>query len=383
MLSAIKASVTAELDAFFATITSVSAGQRSVSAQAFSQARQGFSATLFADLNQHLIERVSAHIDSYRWRGLRLVAADATRLRVSTRRNADLTPDHYAFALFLPGSEITLHASLHSADGCERQMLIEALDHIQQDDLLVLDRGYPSALIAAILDQRKKTFCMRVDKAATGFKAVRAFLKGSARSAIINLRAPTKSESETYEIQPLETRVRLLRNRTPTGKIGVLMTNLLDAKTYPGAEFGALYHQRWRIEEAFKRIKHRLRLEAPSGLTYLAFQQDFGAKIVADNLSTLLADLSEPAPPRALAEQPETSASSVKNAQRSRANRTYALSAFKSVIVSCLLRLRNAAKALRNALKIVALTRCRIKAERHYPRPKRNKPHHFLAYKGA
>jgi len=381
MLSAIKSSVTAELDAFFATLTSSNAAQRGVSAQAFSQARRGFSATLFADLNRHLIDRVSVHIDSHRWRGLRLVAADASRLLVSTRRNADLTPNHYAFALFLPGSEITLHASLHSANGCERQMLVEALDHLNDDDLLLLDRGYPSALMAAILDQRKIPFCMRVDKMATGFKAVRAFLMSNAQSAIITLPAPAKSDAQTYEIQPLETRVRLVRNHTPTGKIGVLMTNLLDSKAHPAAEFGALYHKRWRIEEAFKRIKHRLRLEAPSGLTYLAFQQDFGAKIVADNLSTLLADLNDPRPVNAPADVPETGEKIVQKPSSSRANRTYALNAFKSVIVSCLLKLRNAAKALKAALKAVALTRCRIKPDRHYPRLKRSKPHLFLGYK--
>ena len=66
------------------------------------------------------------------------------------------------------------------------------------------------------------------------------------------------------------------------------MTNLLDARRYPAEQFGALYHRRWRVEEAFKRIKHRLRLEAPSGLNYLAFQQDFAAKVLADNLSQLL-----------------------------------------------------------------------------------------------
>ena len=40
---------------------------------------------------------------------------------------------------------------------------------------------------------------------------------------------------------------------------------------------------------------HRLRLEAVTGLDYLALQQDFGAKkILADNLCTLLSDLDAP-----------------------------------------------------------------------------------------
>nr|WP_308418186.1 transposase [Chitinimonas sp. BJB300] len=42
----------------------------------------------------------------------------------------------------------------------------------------------------------------------------------------------------------------------------MLMTNLLDAERFPAADFGALYHRRWRIEEAFKRLKHHLWLES-------------------------------------------------------------------------------------------------------------------------
>ena len=38
--------------------------------------------------------------------------------------------------------------------------------------------------------------------------------------------------------------------------------------------FADLYHQRWRIEEAFKRLKHRLKLEAVSGLSQQALLID-------------------------------------------------------------------------------------------------------------
>jgi hypothetical protein len=74
---------------------------------------------------------------------------------------------------------------------------------------------------------------------------------------------------------------------TPNGRIQVMMTSLLDTTAYPASDFCALYHSRWRIEEAFKRLKHRLALEKTSGLFWLAAQQDFGAKIVADNLHEL------------------------------------------------------------------------------------------------
>jgi hypothetical protein len=54
------------------------------------------------------------------------------------------------------------------------------------------------------------------------------------------------------------------------------------------ADFAALSHQRWRIEEEFKRIKHRLALKAVSGLSWLTHQQDLAAKGLSDNLSMLL-----------------------------------------------------------------------------------------------
>ena len=55
----------------------------------------------------------------------------------------------------------------------------------------------------------------------------------------------------------------------------------------PVTAFLELYHSRWRIEEAFKHLKHRLNLEHLSGIKGLAAQQDLGANILCDNLNAL------------------------------------------------------------------------------------------------
>lgn len=65
------------------------------------------------------------------------------------------------------------------------------------------------------------------------------------------------------------------------------MTSLLDTATFPAHAFADLYLSRWRIEEAFKRIKHRLNLEHLSGISWPAAHQDFGAKMLCDNLNAL------------------------------------------------------------------------------------------------
>lgn len=367
MLSSMCSSVQAELDSLFAQIEQAPTRVRQVSAQAFSQARRGFSWTLFAQANEHLLTLARPLIDAHRWNGLRVLAGDGSRLQVSTRVGADLQADHYAFALYLPGAELTLHASLHAADGSERQMLFEALDVVQpQTDLLVLDRGYPGNALAAALTQTKRHFCWRVD--ATGWTCVRQFLHGHQAEAIVTLAPPSAADAATYALARTPTRVRLIRDVTPTGSVRVLMTSLLDAKRYPAADFGALYHRRWRVEEAFKRLKHRLRLEAPTGLTHLAFQQDFAAKILADNLHTVLTAV----PATEQNDEPVH-----------RPHRTYAIGTLKPILAGCLLQLAHCLDALPAALAVIARTRCRVQPNRAYPRPARQKTHLHLAYKVA
>lgn len=337
---------------------------REVSAQAFSKARRGFSARLFHLASRRLLEQAGPLIEAARWNGLRVVAADASRLRVSTRSNAPLPADHYAFALFLPGAELTLHASLHPADGSERQMLFEALDELDAgSDLLVLDRGYVGNTMVATLAQRGLAFCLRADT--RGWRCVEAFLRSDEDERIVTLGAPSRADAAVYDLESRPTQVRLIRDVTPGGRIRVLMTNLLDTGRYRAEQFGALYHQRWRVEEAFKRIKHRLRLEAPTGLSYLAFQQDFAAKVLSDNLCALLAarrDESDPA---------------------SRPNRIYAMGALKPILAGCLLAIAHARAKLPAVLATIARNRCRIQPGRTYPRPPRFKPHLHLPYKVA
>lgn len=68
----------------------------------------------------------------------------------------------------------------------------------------------------------------------------------------------TADKVATWELDgPAQMRVRLVRHITSTGRVRVLVTSL-DEQAASAAELGDLYHGRWRIEEAFKRLKHRL-----------------------------------------------------------------------------------------------------------------------------
>ena len=81
--------------------------------------------------------------------------------------------------------------------------------------------------------------------------------------------------------------MRLARHTAPNGAVRVLMTSLLDMQRFPASSFADLHHQRWGIEEAFKRLKHRLNLEHVSGLSQQAVMQNVAAKVLCDNLQAL------------------------------------------------------------------------------------------------
>ncbi len=367
MLSGFKASVQNELNAFFAHLANQADLTREASAQAFSKARKQFSHIAFAILNQRFMRLVASHLSTPRWNGLRVVAADASKMRLYLQDASHrFVRDVIAFGLYLPGLEMMLSAQLYSASDGERQMLFEHLHKLSANDLLVLDRGYPARWLIAYLTQQGIAFCMRVDQ--TGFVAVQAFLRSGKAEQIVTIHKPKAIDCRDYECQPTTSQVRLVKIVTPNGRLYVVMTSLLDSQAYPANDFAALYHSRWRIEEAFKRLKHRLALENTSGLSWLAAQQDLGAKILADNLHSLTVHE---------AEAYET----IKEGYK--INRTYAFAHLKRCLPRWLLALLPTSEQFVITLKEIAKNLIGVVPDVSKPRPKHPKPHRKQAYKST
>ena len=374
MLTGMRMSIQAELDTFFAHLRQQAQLVHEVSEQAFSQARAKLSLTAIPRLNDWLIARAEQDRFVPRWRGLRLVAADASTLRFGLRAShvkRAAIADQILFGMFLPGPDLMLAASLHSVhERGERQFLFEHLDRLSPGDLLLLDRGYPCRWLVAVLNQRAIKFCMRVDND-SGFACVRDFMRSSANERIVMLRAPDKQDAIDYECPRKSQRVRLVRNVAPTGEQRVLMTNLFDDKLYPADCFGELYHQRWGIEEAFKRLKHRLNLEHVTGLTQQAVAQDVAAKIVCDNLQALVALTAH-----ADADLPVNR----------RINHAYAHTALKPLMPILLLGGvigRKVGKLLRGVLGLIAGRTYRHRENLSKPRKQDQKPHKAMSQKNC
>ena len=89
-------------------------------------------------------------------------------------------------------------------------------------------------------------------------------------------------------------RLRLIRVELPGGESEVLLTSLLDRKTFPADVFADLYHRRWGIETDYRRIKQTLGLDNFSGRSVTAVKQDFYAGQLLKNLALLMQHLLQP-----------------------------------------------------------------------------------------
>lgn len=359
------------LDSFFCSLSEDGDWQRLVSDRGFAKARDRLAWGALERLNTFVVERADALGLVARWRGLRVVAADASVLMPAVRpcltRRRLASPDQRLFTLYLPGAELTLHASVHGARVSERQMLFEALACLGPDDLLVLDRGYPAAWLVAYLTEKKIRFCMRCDKN-NGWTAMRALICSGQAEAVLTLKKPSRQDAADYLCEGAAPQVRLVRLITPDGQTRVVATNL-PARDFPVEVFGDLYHQRWRIEESYKRLKHRAKLESVSGLTQHALQVDVYAKVLADNLGSLVC-------------QGASEQADLPSRQRN-CNRAYAAPCLQRLLPRMVMGLGCLVALLEKAFELLGANSHRRVPDRSQPRPKRHvKPHPNMAYKG-
>ena len=359
------------LDSFFGSIAGQPGWQRGVSDRALAQARERLHMPALQALNTQVVNDAQRCGLVPLWRGRRLVAADGSVLRPAIRpchrTVGAASADQRLFCLYLAGAELTLHASVYSSATGERTMLMDSLDRLSPDDVLLLDRGYPAAWLVQCLHERGIDFIMRCDRS-SGWPAVRAFMRSNQPEAIVTLNVPSAQDAADWGCQRIAPRVRLVRQIAPSGAVRVLATSL-SAEQASVQDFAQLYHARWRLEEAFKRLKHRQHLEAVSGLTQQALVVDVAAKILADNLISLLCTTAQN---QHLAGRPQQ-----------RCNRAYASAFMQRMLPRLVLLIDTALDTIATLIEQLAANTQRLRPGRSQPRPAHHfKPHPRYAYKG-
>lgn len=171
----------------------------------------------------------------------------------------------------------------------ERELATRHFDQLEAgNDLLLLDRGYPSYLLMYKLQQKGVDYCIRLCD--DWWKEVRKMLAEGAvdKEVVFELSAKDKKAAANlggdYKVN-----CRLVAITLEDGTREILCTSVRDKEALPYDSFADLYHCRWNIEENYKLFKSRLQLEAFSGKTAVAIKQDFFAKLFMMSLTAALA----------------------------------------------------------------------------------------------
>jgi hypothetical protein len=260
---------------------------------------------------------LAAHSPEPRWRGLRLVAADSTTLRLpntaENRKAFGAETDSggqvfvlaRALGLFSTAPRLMVRSVVGRYRDGERELLLRVLPHLAEGDLLVMDRGFPAVWLFAYVTQLGRDFITRMDGG--NWPEAKAFLRSGRREAVhtrpLSAHTLRRARKLGLELSANTLSFRLIRVVLPSGRIEVLATSLTDTAAFPAGEFSSLYQARWNIEEAFKLLKHRLCVEQFSGELPESIRQDFHAKVFTANLAAAMAVTAHESLPEAKAKR--------------------------------------------------------------------------------
>ena len=302
MINLLRSSNQNELEKFFKQVKGEEISDCAVSDSAFSQARKKLHYGAFSEVNS---ESCNAFYQEYSWKTwnqFRLLGIDGSTLKIygddyckfyfGLIDNGSETP--YALARISQCydvlNHITLDAAIRPNSVGEREMALAHLDMISpRNDLLLFDRGYPGFCFFRQITLTNRQFCARVS-VGSWTSITEPFLQSGLHEQIVEY-TPSKdikAECKRLGLSTEPMALRLVKIELKTGETEILITSLTDVEKYPYDLFEDLYHLRWPVEEAYKLLKCKIEIGKFSGKSVLAVKQDFFAKILMFNLTSML-----------------------------------------------------------------------------------------------
>lgn len=275
-----------------------------VTASAYSQARQKVQPAVFVHLNavawEEYYTRYGADHEVVRWHGQRVVGVDGsylnlpdteeTRARFSVQTNQHEGGEQVqalASVLYDLRNDIGLSAALGPKQAEKNLVFAQHLEVLQAGDVVVGDRAYADYSVMATLVARQCHFVIRFPR--QSFTAVNAFWTVPAVDQVVTLAVTSKARTYvTKQHLPKALHVRLVKVVLATGEVEVLGTDLLDAQTYPAAEFNEVYGWRWQHETYHDRLKNIFEVERFSGTSVQAIEPDFYGVVFLATLESIL-----------------------------------------------------------------------------------------------
>lgn len=274
-----------------------------VSASAYTKARQKFKHTAFIELSQDILDAFDKSERIERWKGYRCFGNDGSKIILPKNGEIEQTfgktkiKNQYGEGKYHVGLYVCCYdvlnrlayknALVHSASYEANVSLNLIQDMSQRDHLHIFDRGFFSYETLATLTKRGQNFVVRCPR--KSFKCLNPIFENEGKwSQVKTLHVPKDQRKNIKDKNLEETiKVRFVRVILPTGEIEILATSLMD-ESLTARDFQDLYHLRWGVEDFFKVLKSRLNLENFTGHSVEAVRQDFWSTIFISNYETIM-----------------------------------------------------------------------------------------------
>lgn len=179
---------------------------REVTKGAFTQARSKLNPWAFQRLNEVAVNSFYELNEVYTWNGMRTVSVDGSRLVLP---NHPSIKEEFGVHKFGPNADIekslalcsilydvlnliSIDAQIAPYASSERDLLYQHLDKMRPDDLLLLDRGYPSLALFFLLQAKGIQFCVRMKD--NWWTSVNDFFKSNEKERIVTFKLPKKDK---------------------------------------------------------------------------------------------------------------------------------------------------------------------------------------------
>lgn len=243
------------------------------------------------------------------WKGYRLIAGDGTSINIPVSKN---TINHFglyknsttggktvlanACMFYDVLSELALSSSIAPYSKDEKTIMCNLIDQSTlSNTIAIFDRGFSCFYFIKKLVNKNLDFCVRLK--IKGLLITRQILENPLKDFIIEWH-PSDEEKTTakrkgQDILPIK--IRATKIILPSGEIEILVSSLFDIEAITINDMGELYHLRWNVEEGYKKLKPKMKLEQFGCKKADGIYQEFYSHIFMMNLTTLLGSLAQQA----------------------------------------------------------------------------------------
>lgn len=305
VLRMIRKSTQLELDEFRERFMPELAEKTSYTKQSFSEARQKLSPVAFTLLNDEIVRGFYEDDDFKKFKGFRLLAIDGSLIEVpntletqqtygyiSTHKDGVKAARALSSSLFDVENKILISSCLSRYDDNERSLAKRNIDNLLSfegssiPNLILFDRGYPSADFIKYLEEKGIKYVMRSHTSFYKEVVNTSMPDEQVQIEITRERAYFLKRQGTPIQKGTLLGLRVLTVELPTGEIEILLTNLnKDELSYE--ESKTLYFKRWGIETRFNELKHKFEIENFSGEKPIIIEQDFYAAVFLSNIASI------------------------------------------------------------------------------------------------